>query len=155
MGFVLIRLILLRLDPIHTRRAGLRAANWNASVGISSVLSLCRRLLSLVLLWAARLFRLYSLFVILPVSVAKRFAWRFGGCTFEFCLCFLFSSLYVSRLPFTSVFGLAPFFSFLSRPFSFLFGRASLPLSLSLSVRVYLSPRVSRLTLIITFWSSR
>ena len=33
-GFVLVRLVLLWLDLSCTRRVGLRAANWNISVGI-------------------------------------------------------------------------------------------------------------------------
>ena len=46
MGFVLVHLILLRLNRTHTRRLGLRAANLNYPVGVLSVCVYCRRLFS-------------------------------------------------------------------------------------------------------------
>lgn len=63
MGFVLVRLILLRLDRTYTRRVGLRAANLNDPVGVLSVLSVlffCRRLSSFCLLCSFVLSRVFS-----------------------------------------------------------------------------------------------
>ena len=80
MGFVLIRLILLRVDLIYTRRVGLRAANLNDPMGIVSVSFFCRRLFCFCLLAAVgsaarpRVSLSVSSLVLVdfPVSVAKR-----------------------------------------------------------------------------------
>ena len=129
-GFVLTLPMTLRLGLSHTRLIGLRAANSCLPAVVLSVASVS--LPFLVFVWFT-----------CPVSVA-RLAWRVGGC---FCFVFgsLFSSPSVSRLPLTSVFGVALVFSSSSRPLSSWAGRLSLPLRpCLLCVCVCLAPRVSR-----------
>ena len=60
-GFVLVRLILLRLDRVHTRLAGLRAVNLRLPVGVLSV--------------ASFLFLSLSLFVCFPPGYSRAFGW--------------------------------------------------------------------------------
>ena len=73
-GFVFVRLVLLRLEFIYTRLVGLRAVNWNISVGILFVLSLCRRLLSLFSS-AARFFFFAVIWLALPCQSPSAKLW--------------------------------------------------------------------------------
>ena len=135
-GFVLFLLILLRLDCAHTRLVSLRAVNLNHPVDILSVSVFCRRLFSLCF----RSFDFCS-------GCSRAFGWP------GVPSCLLFSSFFVSCRPLFAVFGWALIFSLSlssSRPLSLRFGRASLPLSPSLSSLCCVClppPRVGRRTL--------
>ena len=118
--FVLVRLVLFWLDLTCTRLVGLRAANWNISVGI--LVGLVSLSSSSFFLFGRAVRSSLVFLLILPCqSPSIRLALR--G---MFISGFLFFSFSVSRLPLTSGFGLALVLSSLPRPLSFLFGRVSL-----------------------------
>ena len=94
-GFVLILLIMLRLDCTHTRLMYLRAANSNSPAVVPVVASVSLFLSSLFCLFASckSLWRVGAVWFACPVSVAG-LAWRVGG-----CLCFVLVPLSLLSLP--------------------------------------------------------
>ena len=153
-GFVLILLITLRLGRIHARLICLRAANSSLPAVVLSVASVFISCCLLCFVGLPRVSHRGASGVVrfaCPVSVAG-LAWRVGG-YFMFCVGSPLSSPSASRLPLPSVVGLAFVSSSPSRPLS-VWPAACLSLFLFL-VCVCLAPRVSRLTLTLTFWSSR
>ena len=68
-GLVLVLLILLRLDRIHTRPLGLRAGNLIPPMDIVSVLVVCRRLFSLSVF-------AFLIFVRVTAELSAGPAWR-------------------------------------------------------------------------------
>ena len=132
-GFVLILLITLRVGSIHTRLIGLRAVDSSLPAVVLSVVSVS-------------LFLLLSLFGSSAPCQSLGSPGASGGCLCFCFVCSLVSSPSVSRLPLTSVFGVA-LVSSSSRPLS-AWPAACLSVSLSLSLSlslcllcVFLPPR--------------